>query len=52
MEVGTLLMNWQERMLNSRVLFSRTLSKKFCTAGMRAILPEKIKKLTKVISKP
>ena len=48
---GTLLMNWQDRALTSRVFLLRRAEKKERTPSMRDILPANIKKKTKVKSR-
>lgn len=52
MAEGTLLMNWQESTEKSRVFLLIRAEKISCTRGMRAMLPEKIKKNTKVSNRP
>ena len=50
MAEGILLINWQDKMENSSVLFSSKSEKKSRTHWIRAILPAKTKKNIKVSS--
>ncbi|MDD4689200.1 MAG: hypothetical protein PHE51_05580 [Eubacteriales bacterium] len=47
---GTLLITWQDSTLKRRVLLLRKKKNKSLTGSILAILPEKIKKNTKVSS--
>ena len=49
---GTLLITWQDALETSKAFFSIKYPKASCTAGIRAIFPEKMKNATKVNSKP